>query len=427
MIQKPICMHPIKTLCNVGLLIAISATGSQLPAQTEAGHAWATPPGWTRTRGGDGGRILRVTTLNASGPGSFAEALATQGPRTVEFHVAGTINLSGRGLKISEPFLTIAGETAPNEGVSIENGSIYIVTHDVIVRHLRVRATDGGTGAPVAPGRDALSTGAGAYDVIVDHCSFAWGPDENLTASGPRFEGTSPDDWRRNTSHRITFSHNIIAEGTNLKNSKGTLVHDNTTEIAIFGNLYVSNNDRHPLFKGGVRAAFVNNYIHNPGHRIMQFGFVPSQWKGRELQRAMLTMVGNVARKGPSSEGDMAMFEVWPSYGPCDVYLRDNRFFDQAGDHLSEAPAYRDRSSKLVPYHPTDGMRDVDAPPVWPPGLKARPASEISEWILDSAGARPWGRDATDRRFIEEARHGGGKVLRLESASGANPPAHRQK
>lgn len=384
-------------------------------AASPSRRAWETPPGWTDTRGGEGGKLFRVTSLDARGPGSLAEALAADGPRTIEFAVAGTIDLGGRSLRIARPFVTIAGETAVSPGITLANGGIYIVTHDVVVRHIRVRAGD--ANPVVAPTRsfDGISTGGGAHDVIVDHCSITWASDENLSASGPRFSGETPDEWRENTSHRITFSHSLIGEGTHPVNNKGTLLHDNVTEIAVVGNLYVSHNDRHPLFKGGVRAAVVNNFIYNPGKRVMQFALVPSQWAGRELQRAELVMVGNVARKGPSSAEKMVFFEVWPAYGPCDVYRNDNLFFDASGDRLSVEPAFRNRASELIPYRPTDGMRDVDSPPIWPPRLKPRPAVDTADWVLSNAGARPWDRDATDLRLLQEVRAGGGKVIRFES------------
>ena len=92
----------------------------------------------------------------------------------------------------------------------------------------------------------------------------------------------------------------------------------------------------------------------------------------------------------------------------------NNLFFDSSGAPLSAAPGYRDRSSKLVPYRPVDGMRDVDAPPLWPPRLKALPARETPEWVLENAGARPWDRDATDRRLIREVRTGAGRISRSE-------------
>ncbi|MBL9218937.1 MAG: hypothetical protein JNG82_10645 [Opitutaceae bacterium] len=378
-----------------------------------------------------------MTTLAAAGPGSLQEALAAQGPRVVEFAVAGTIDLGGRSVRLTSPFLTIAGETAPHPGITITNGGIQITTHDLIVRHIRVRPGAGNRAKGSGWEVDGLATGDGAHDVIVDHCSLTWATDENLSASGVPFKGRTPDEWRRNASHRVTFSNCIIGEGlddsTHAKgpHSKGTLVHDNASEIAIIGNLYISNADRNPLFKAGVRAALVNNVIHNPGQRVVQFGYVSSQWAGHELQRAALSMAGNVVRQGPSSAPEMAFFEIWPESGSCDFYLADNLFFDPAGRPRAAGLGARDRTRfrdgftrplpggsgyeyPLVPYEPSAEMRQVEAPPVWPPRLKARPAAETVAWVVANAGARPWDRDATDRRLIEETRTGGGAVINEE-------------
>lgn len=360
--------------------------------------------------------MVRVTSLAAHGAGSLAEALDGIGARVVEFAVAGVVDLGGRSLKIARPNVTIAGETASSPGLTLVNGGLSISTHDVILRHIRMRSGDGTSVRKREGLFDGISTGHGAHDVIVDHCSISWASDENLSASGPRFEGSTPDEWRRNTSHRITFAHNLIGEGINETNTKGTLVHDNATDVAIIGNLYVSHDDRHPLFKGGVRAAAVNNFIYNPGKRVMQYGFVPAQWKGRTLQRAELIMVGNVARKGPSSHAEMVFFEVWPSYGPCDIYLKDNLFLGADGAALSSSPGFRDKSRKLGPLQPAEGMRFVESPSNWPPRLKALPATEAAEWVLRNAGARPWERDSTDRRMIEEIRQGAGRIIRSQRA-----------
>ncbi|MCX6954689.1 MAG: pectate lyase [Verrucomicrobia bacterium] len=424
------------------LLRSLALASLLLPALARsAPPPWETPPGWTETRGGAGGRVIRVTTLAADGPDSLAAALATPGPRVIEFAVGGVIDLAEHSLKLTEPSVTVAGETAPSPGITLTNGDLSIVTHDVIVRHLRIRAGAGTRAKKSGWEVDGLTTGGGAYDVIVDHCSLAWSTDENLSASGPPFKGATPEEWRQNTSHRITFSHCIVGEGlydsTHAKgvHSMGSLVHDNATDIAIIGNLYISNNDRNPLFKGGVRAAMVNNVIHNPGERVAQFGFVPSQWKGHDLQRAALVLAGNVARKGPSSAAQMVFFEVWPSYGPCDFYLHDNLFFDAVGEAIPAAPGFRDRTQlradytkplpagsgyefRLVAYAPTPEMRRVDTPPLWPPRLKARPAAETQVWVLAEAGARPWDRDPTDRRLVDEVRTGRGKIIDFESEVG---------
>ena len=438
-VRSQVVTYVRRAKCLAGLLATVVT--STVSAASSPPTTWETPPGWTETRGGDGGKTIRVTTLAASGPGSLAAALAATGPRAIAFSVAGVIDLGGRSLKVTEPHVTVAGETAPSPGITVTNGDLSIVTHDVIVRHLRIRAGAGqrarGSGWEV----DGLTTGGGAHDVIVDHCSFSWATDENLTASGPPFRGTTPDEWRRNTSHRITFSHCIAAEGlddsTHSKgpHSKGSLFHDNTSDIAIIGNLYVSNADRNPLFKGGVRAAFVNNVVYNPGERVVQFGYVPSQWKGREPQRALLTLTGNVVRQGPSSVAEMVFFEIWPAYGPCDFHLEDNLFFDRAGRALPVTAGFRDRTRfrpgftvplpggsgyeyRLAAFAPPPEMRHIQTPPLWPPRLTARPANETQAWVLAHAGARPWDRDATDRRLVDEVRTGGGKIIDFESEVG---------
>lgn len=186
---------------------------SVAPAAAEAPLAFPGAQGWAaRTPGGRGGQLLRVTTLAADGPGSFAAALQTPGPRIIVFEVGGVIDLGGKSVKITEPNLTIAGQTAPSPGITFIRGGFDIATHDVIVQHIRVRPGEAGYGKGSGRDFDAISVIAG-HDVIVDHCSLTWATDENLSASGPRFTGKTPDEWRRGTSHRITFSNNLIAEG----------------------------------------------------------------------------------------------------------------------------------------------------------------------------------------------------------------------
>ncbi|CAN5718984.1 hypothetical protein BH23PLA1_BH23PLA1_34980 [soil metagenome] len=123
--------------------------------------------------------------------------------------------------------------------------------------------------------------------MLIDHCSIAWATDENLSASGPRFDGENVEQWRQNTSHDITFSNCIIAEGlddsTHAKggHSKGSLIHDNASNIAIIGNLYASNVDRNPLFKGGARGVIVNNLSDNPRSRAVHYRLVSGEWGDR--------------------------------------------------------------------------------------------------------------------------------------------------
>jgi hypothetical protein len=361
------------------------------------------------------------------GPGSLGAALAATGPRTIVFEVGGVIDLNGRVYTVRHPDVTVAGETAPGLGITLIRGGINIATHDVIVRHLHVRPGSAGREKKSGWEVDGLSTVGGAHDVIVDHCSLTWSTDENLSASGPRFSGVTPDDWRNGTSHRVTFSHCIIAEGlansTHGKgwHSMGSLIHDNVTDIAIIGNLYLSNGARNPLFKGGARGVVVNNVIHNPGGTIA-YGLVPDEWGEHAWQDGALAIVGNVMRQGPSSSRDMT-FLLMVGTGRCAVHLADNLLLDRTGHALPITLRYRESWAVNAPIVPGGGP-GFDArptPPLWPANLKARPAADTVAWVLAVVGARPWDRDPIDQRLIGEVRNGGGRIIDDQSEVGGYP------
>jgi pectate lyase len=364
------------------------------------------------TQGGAGGRVIRVTTLRAEGPGSFAEAVAAQGPRTVVFEVGGVIDLRRRSVVITEPFLTVAGQTAPSPGITLIRGGLAIMTHDVILQHVRVRPGEAGAAKKSGWEVDAIATSGGdAYNVVIDHCSCSWATDENLSASGPRFEGASVADWRRGTSRRIVFSNCLVAEGLSRSthgkggHSKGSLIHDNATEIAIVGNLYAHNVDRNPLFKGGARGAVVNNYVYNPGRAVMAYALVSREWGNRPPVTGQMTIVGNVVRFGPDTRANLPLLAV---RGACDVYVQDNTVATATGE---------------IPASVRGDCTRCDKAPWWPPGLKAMPAHAVRKHVLATAGARPWDRDAVDARIVREATEGTGKIIDSEQEVGGYPAA----
>ena len=131
-----------------------------------------------------------------------------------------------------------------------------------------------------------------------------------------------------------------------------------------------------------------------------------------------MAIVGNVARRGRSTAKELAFLEA---FGPLDVHLRDNRFFDAAGAALAVTVLRRDREKGLIPHAADSEVQVVPTPPSWPAGLQARPAEETAAWVLANAGARPWDRDAVDRRLLEEARTGGGKIIDFEAEVGGLP------
>lgn len=380
--------------------------------------AFAGAMGWAAsTPGGRGGRIVRVTTLAGEGPGSLREALEAGGPRLVVFEVGGVIDLNGHDIRMQTPFLTIAGQTAPEPGITLIRGGIGIRTHDVIVRHIRVRP--GANGASPRSGweMDGLTT-SGGWNVIVDQCSFSWATDENLSASGPRFDGGDrAEQWRQNTSRRITFSRNIVAEGLSHsshakgEHSKGTLIHDNATEVLIVGNLYAHDYERNQLFKGGAHAVTANNLIYDPGNRCMHYALNASEWVGHPWEAGQLSIVGNVTRGGPSTRADLP-FLIVEGQGDLDLYAIDNPARHADGRPMQEIGIISDREPNIT---------RLERSPHWPAGFHARPSGEVEAWVFAEAGARPWARDAIDRRILQQVRDGTGRIIDDEKAVGGYP------
>ena len=367
--------------------------------------------GAAHTAGGNGGRILRVTTLAAQGPGSLAAAVDSPLPRTIVFEVGGVIDLAGHALNVRNPYVTIAGQTAPSPGITLMRGGIDVRTHDVVIQHLRVRTGEAGFAKHSGWERDGLSTHPGAVNVVVDHCSFAWATDENLSASGERFKGATPDAWRSATSHNITYSNNIIAEGLansthgkDGEHSKGTLVHDNVTDILIVGNLYAHNGQRNALFKGGARGAFVNNLIFDPGKRALHYNLWATEWGDRPYQNGRLVAIGNVLRGGASTDRDIAFFMLGGE-GDVELYSDDNLASDAEGRPLPLVGRYKQASGRII----------AIGRPRLPLDLVALPAVQVADAVLADAGARAWERDAVDTRLVAEARAGGGRIIDSET------------
>lgn len=377
--------------------------------------------GWAgKTPGGDGGKVIRVKTLEGGGPGSLREAIAAKGPRTIVFDVGGVIDLKRHSLKVVEPFLTIAGETAPSPGITLIRGSLAIESHDAIVRHIRVRAGRDGEAFKSGWEVDGITCWK-AHDVIIDHCSVSWATDENLSASGPRFTGgEDPAKWRDGTSHRITLSNNIVAEclsnASHLKgeHSKGSLIHDNAYGVLIVGNLYAHNRERNQLFKGGVEAVTINNYIYNPGTRCMHYALNASEWVGHTWRKGQLAIAGNVVKGGVSTRPDLP-FLIVEGQGDLELYAYDNPAFYADG---TEMPPVR-----ILNTDPFPKIKLLERAPFWPEGLKLKPSRQVAGHVLTNAGARPWDRDAVDKRIVREVKAGTGKVIDDEAEVGGYPKA----
>ena len=371
--------------------------------------AFADAMGWAATtKGGRGGKIIKVTNLKKDGVGSFKNAVESHEPRIIVFEVGGIIDLDGSVIAVRNPYITIMGQTAPDPGITLIKGGMSIQTHEIIIQHIRVRPGENKQPKKSGWEVDGINTN-GAHHVIIDHCSFSWATDENLSASGPRFEGNNLEEWRQNTSHTITFSYNIIAEGLSHsshakgEHSKGSLIHDNTTEIAIIANLFASNVQRNPFFKGGAQGVIVNNYIYNPGNRAIHYNLSKKEWEGHDWVTGKMSVVSNVLEKGSGTNKQMPYGHF---NGPIEVFWENNQI-------LGEAIT---KENLLIGSHTL-----VDEKPVWPEIIKVLPTENLKAHLLENSGARPWNRDEVDKRIIKEVSESQNRIIDSENEVGGYP------
>lgn len=385
--------------------------------QAILGLSMATASPLEPTQGGAGGRIIRVTTLAKDGPGSLKEAVDAKGPRIIVFEVGGVIDLGRDSLLISEPYVTIAGQTAPSPGITLIRGGIDLKAHDAIISHIRVMT--GRDQQPAFSGweADAFST-VGAYNVIVQNCSFLWGLDENMSASGPRFNGATVAEWRKNTTHNVVFRDNLAAEGLAYashpkgEHSKGSLVHDNATGIVFYRNVWAHNVERSPLLKGGVQALMVNNLIYNPQYRAVHYNLMNLEWTGHDYVTGELTAVGNVMRGGNDTEPGLP-FLMLGGDGDLAYYGADNRAVDRNGKPAPEFGRYGETKAQLIrKSKPLTSLL----------GFDILPSDQVETSVLQTAGARPWDRAPDDIRIFYFVAEGRGEIIDDEHEVGLGYP-----
>ncbi len=373
------------------------------------------------TKGGAGGRIIRVITLAKDGPGSLKEAIDAKGPRIVVFEVAGNIDLGRDTLTIKEPYVTIAGQTAPSPGVTIIRGGIDVKGHDVVLSNIRVMV--GADNQPHFSGweSDAFST-VGAYNVVVEHCSFLWALDENMSASGPRFVGKNLAEWRANTTHNVVFRNNLAAEGLAFashpkgEHSKGSLIHDNATGIVFYRNIFAHNVERSPLLKGGVQALMINNLIYNPGHRAVHYNLMNLEWTGHAYVAGELTALGNVLRGGNNTDPGLPFLTLGGD-GDLKYFLKDNRAVDRFGKPLPMLGRYGETAAKFLP---------AKAPLTSVAGYAVLPSGAVETSVLQTSGARPWDRAPDDIRVLFFVAEGRGEIIDDEHQVGNGYPQTKE-
>ena len=352
------------------------------------------------TFGGRGGKVLTVTNLNDDGPGSFRWACEQGGARIVVFNVSGIIRLKSP-IYVRAPYITIAGQTAPGEGIIIAGESFQVDTHDVIVRHMRFRR-----GETLVWHREDSFGGNPVGNIMIDHCSCEWGLDENISFYRHMFDLGDGKDKRKEPTVNVTIQNTISAKALDTWNHSfgSTIGGENTTFMR---NLWADNTGRNPSIGWGGVFNFVNNVVYNWVHRTADGGeyttmsnFINNYYKPGPLT----PKEGAVAHRIIKSESRSVNLFPFKQYGR--IYATGNvmeGFPEITRDNWKGGIQTGDKDGDLDETE-LAMMRSYE--PFEMPFVTIMGADKAFEWVLQNAGATIPCRDIVDQRITEEVRTG---------------------
>lgn len=379
----------------ISILFITASWAQQLAFPTAEGYG-------KYTVGGRGGEVYEVTNLNDSGEGSLRAAIDARGPRTVVFRISGTINLKS-DLRIKNPNITIAGQTAPGDGITLRGMPLLIDADEVIIRYIRVRLGDESGDAT-----DAV-TSRFTKNLILDHVSASWSIDETMSV----YHGEN-----------VTVQWCIISESLYMSNHTKGSDHGyggiwGSNYSTFHHNLIASHSSRNPRFASGCQNVdYRNNVVYNWGYKSTYGGEVVQVGGEDRFNFTNINMVANYYKPGPATEmGEVStqLANPWSRNGDKDYgkwYIAENVMVgspEVTSDNwkgvvpsltaIKGVQEYKAKNLEAIP-----GLK-LEKP--WPAmAINQQKADEAYLAVLKNSGAVLPKRDAVDLRVIDEVRNG---------------------
>jgi hypothetical protein len=348
--------------------------------------------------GGRGGRVIVVTNLDDDGPGSFRWACEQGGARIIVFNVAGIIRLK-TPLIIRAPYVTIAGQSAPGDGICVAGESVWINTHDVVIRFMRFRRGETWVGR-----RDDAIGGNPVGNIMIDHVSASWGLDENMSMYRHMYNdstGKAAED--KFPTVNITIQNSIFAEALDTWNHSfgSTLGGENCSFIR---SLWANNAGRNPSIGWNGIFNFANNVVFNWVHRSIDGGDY----------RAQYNIINNYFQPGPATPKNTSVGHriLKPESGRSKLkYLVYGRAYVNGNimEGFPEITKDNWNGGVQVEDFPntnkyTEDMKWNSPLPMAP--MTILPANTARSYVLANAGAILPKRDAVDSRIVTQVATG---------------------
>ncbi|ELZ27348.1 pectate lyase, partial [Halogeometricum pallidum JCM 14848] len=347
--------------------------GPDSASRVDPGDGFAEPAPWLD----DDTPVIKITEPTRS---QLERAVNVDGERLVVFETSGTVDLDTRDLPVEYDKCYVAGQTAPSPGVTLIKGRVNVVADDCVLQHVRVRLGDAGfEEANEDWALDAVNTADGTQNNVIDHVSASWSVDECLSVGYETSE--------------TTVSNCLVAEALNDsvhpkgEHGYGSLIGNDAKNVALLGNVWAFNTDRHPRLKEGTESVVANNVMYD---------FEDGTWMDPDTEASV---VGN-AYLNPNTE-------------EANVFAEDG---------VETAVAYVEDSitDGHVPMV-DDDVTQVDEPPLWPDDLETMPPEDTLDHNLANVGARPADRTATDERILANVEEGKQYLIDSQEQVGGYP------
>jgi hypothetical protein len=364
--------------------------------------------------GGRGGKIYVVTNLDDSGPGTLREGCEAAGPRIIVFNVAGIIHLK-MPIFIEAPYITIAGQTAPGDGICIAGESVMDYAHDVVIRYVRFRR-----GNPDIFDRQSCLAGSPVGNIIVDHCSASWGNDQTLDTYRHMYQPTNGGAALKLPTVNDTIQWCLVTEALNTYNHAfgGDWGGRNT---GFHHNLLACNTGRNPSIAMSYDFNFVNNVLFNWRHRSVDGGD----------KNSLYNVINNYYKPGPATLDNPVRYRIlepaqsWSKTNPVShwgkAYVAGNIVegnpkvtadnwnggvqFSKAPDQNASGGIAKGLIDDPGQFKQIIPQVRVDKPfPMAPVTMQT--AKEAYESVLANAGATLPKRDSVDERAVRQTKTG---------------------
>ncbi|WP_026903127.1 hypothetical protein [Pedobacter glucosidilyticus] len=354
--------------------------------------------------GGRGGKVYVVTNLNDSGPGSLRWACEQGGARIVVFNVAGIIRLK-TPLIIRAPYITIAGQTAPGDGVCVAGESVWLNTHDVVIRYMRFRRGETYVGR-----RDDAIGGNPVGNIMIDHVSASWGLDENMSMYRHMYNDSTGKPEVKLGTVNITIQNSIFSEALDTWNHAfgSTLGGEN---CAFVRNLWADNAARNPSIGWNGIFNFANNVMFNWVHRSIDGGDYTAQYNiiNNYFKPGPLTPktqpIGYRILKPESGRSKLPYVVFGRAHVEGNIVEGNTKVTQNNWDGGIQLENKKGESMTYDEAKPYFAAMRVQKPlPM--PKMTIIPAQQAYNYVLDNAGATLPKRDPVDARIVKQVRTG---------------------